>query len=322
LLQVLQWSDYKLLPLLEQQLHPSLYQDLLHSTTAAAVDGSSQLPAVGTLLSGLLYTTSNICSGTESHKAAIMSSSVPQLLLQYISFGCEATRAAAASLQEGGHAAAAGSPSAAAAAGERILIRSPGPSAAAAAAVGTSADGGTATGAAIHISPAAKAVHAVALPAVWCVINLLWTTEESPFAAAAAAGGNSGASQGARSGGRNRRAASAAAAAAEGPSSSPGGSDVAMAAAEESGDTSAAAVTARAAALRALGFEGALKGLLEAQRQAAAEAAAAAGGMVHTAASTTAAAAAEGAGAAPEVELQDLFERLQTALAQLGVGGS
>jgi succinylarginine dihydrolase len=97
-----------------------------------------------------------------------------------------------------------------------------------------------------------------------------------------------------------------------------------MAAAEESGDTSAAAVTARAAALRALGFEGALKGLLEAQRQAAAEAAAAAaaGGMVHTAASTTAAAAAEGAGAAPEVELQDLFERLQTALAQLGVGGS
>jgi hypothetical protein len=74
-----------------------------------------------------------------------------------------------------------------------------------------------------------------------------------------------------------------------------------------------AAVAARAAALKALGFEEALRGLLEGTSQRGSASDGAAG------ASSSAAAAAVGAEEA--VDAQDLIERVQTALEQLRIRG-
>lgn len=96
-----------------------------------------------------------------------------------------------------------------------------------------------------------------------------------------------------------------------------------MTAADEPGDARAA-VAARVAVLKQLGFEEALKGLLQAHRGRSAEgqgplAAAAAAGGVARASSSSAAAAGHAAAAPTEASSQDLVERVQTALQQLGV---
>jgi hypothetical protein len=87
-----------------------------------------------------------------------------------------------------------------------------------------------------------------------------------------------------------------------------------------------AAVTARIAALKQLGFEDALRNLLQVHRGRSAEgqvtfAAAAAGDSARAASPSTAAAAAglAAAAASSEASSQDLVERVQTALQQLGV---
>lgn len=83
------------------------------------------------------------------------------------------------------------------------------------------------------------------------------------------------------------------------------------------------AVAARAAALKALGFEEALRGLLEAssQRGGGPAAAAAAAGASSSAAGAAAPAAAGVGVGEGVVDAQDLVERVQTALEQLRIRG-
>jgi hypothetical protein len=91
-----------------------------------------------------------------------------------------------------------------------------------------------------------------------------------------------------------------------------------MAAADEPRDGQAA-VAARAAALRGLGFEQALRDLLEAHKATVAQQTATAAAMAAFAFGSDAAAAATPASAAASswADSQDLMERLQTALQQL-----
>ena len=95
-----------------------------------------------------------------------------------------------------------------------------------------------------------------------------------------------------------------------------------MTAAEEgaAGDI-AAAVAARVAALKALGFEEALKGLLEAHRGGGGVVRPVSAGVSESPGSRAAAQVGAGAAAVAtaEYDTQDLVERLQTALEQLGV---
>jgi len=162
--QLICWSDGNLLPMLEQQLDPALYQQL-HSATAAAAaataacpdsstrassSGSSAAPVqqLRSQLVALLYSTANICSGYEVHKEAVMNSKIPTFLLHHLKLGSidvNSSRPGAA----GGEAAAAVS-SAGALDAEALMCD-------------------------------------VRSAAVWCIINLLWS-DKSPAAPAAEAG--------------------------------------------------------------------------------------------------------------------------------------
>ena len=341
--QVLQWSDNQLLPLLEQQLDPSLYQPVFDAaaaaaavspaaagSSAAAVPDAAQIEAVTTLLPGLLYTTSNICSGAEQHKAAIMNSRVPQLLLQFIRLGAQLAPPAVAAAGPSSRGTSRNPAAAARSGGSAVDASAAAAGAEAAAAATAAGEGGE------GVPSASWVACKLALPAVWCVINLLWCAEDGPTAAAGAgnvrgragqpqrpASGSSPAATGAgggRVGGSSGRAATPAAAAGggggAGGSSSQAGGDVAMAAADGGvrGE-----VVQRAAALRGLGFEEALQGLLAVQREGAA--AAAAGGEVEGVAGQregSPAAAVGGVGGGHNA--QDLIERVQTALEQLRTG--
>lgn len=64
-MQLMQWSGGDLLTLLEERLDPS-----------ASWNDS--------LLSGALYSVANICSGSEAHKDAIMSSNIPSLITHHL----------------------------------------------------------------------------------------------------------------------------------------------------------------------------------------------------------------------------------------------
>jgi hypothetical protein len=331
-LQLLQWCNNELLPLLESQLEPARYAPLFSASaqpagTASSSSSAVPLPAgqhkqLQDALSGLLYVAANVCSGGEQHKAAVMASTLPSLLLTYLQLGGQQMAVAAA---------AAAAPSASAA---------PGSSVEAAARHGQAGS--------------VRSLWEVTLPVVWSVINLLWF-QEVPVGrgprrpAAAAAGGDAGAS------------ASAAAAAGGGgdqPGSQPGGNaasgaqeqqpaasaaadaaggDTAMAAAdgEDDGDAGAAAaapmdaaqaaVLSRAAALRQLGFGEALTALLGALRASASggdsDADAATAAAAEEGAAAAAAAAAAGAVVEGAVSSQDLVERAQTALEQLSMEG-
>jgi hypothetical protein len=143
-------------------------------------------------------------------------------------------------------------------------------------------------------------VQEVRLAAVWCVINMLWSEGDAAAAAAAQAGSAAGAA--------------------------------------DEASTAAAAAAARVAALKQLGYEDALKSILAQCTGAAAAAepavaAAAAASPSAAAGAAGAAGSSRGAGAAAaagvsvplppplpaDVYSQDLCERLQTALEQLGV---
>jgi hypothetical protein len=98
---------------------------------------------------------------------------------------------------------------------------------------------------------------------------------------------------------------------------------VAMTAADEVCDARAA-VTARVAVLKQLGFEEALRGLLQVHRGRSVEGqgalAAAAGAGARAASPAAAAAAGHAVAVSSEANSQDLIERVRTALQQLGVG--
>lgn len=150
------------------------------------------------------------------------------------------------------------------------------------------------------------------------MINLLWCQDAPAPGPGSAAEGVSG---GRATSGLSRRAAAGAASSAV--------VDVAMASVEEAaaGDVRAA-VAARANALKSLGYEDALKALLQAQRAGAAAGRNSAQQQQSPSAATGAAASPGGRGAhagsvaagmGGEVDTQDLIERVQTALQQLGV---
>lgn len=88
------WSEGDLLNILEERLDPQLYQTLL---TAAADGGNAQHDLKAQLV-GVLYAVTNVCSGFEAHKAAVMNSKIPALLLQYLRIHSSTPAAAAAGI--------------------------------------------------------------------------------------------------------------------------------------------------------------------------------------------------------------------------------
>ncbi|KIY99656.1 hypothetical protein MNEG_8304 [Monoraphidium neglectum] len=139
------WSGGDILPLLEERLDPT--------AAAASAAGPRGLEAT-------VYAVANLCSGAEAHKAAVMASNVPALLLHHLRAQPQEAAAAAAATTaavgpRGGAAAACGG----AAGGRRSGSRS-----------GSGGGGGAAAGDAAAVPTAAQ----LRVPAVWAVINLLW----------------------------------------------------------------------------------------------------------------------------------------------------
>eukprot|EP00878_Enallax_costatus_P014315 GHUV01014973.1.p1 GENE.GHUV01014973.1~~GHUV01014973.1.p1 ORF type:complete len:411 (+),score=143.93 GHUV01014973.1:1038-2270(+) len=113
---LLAWSEGGLLPLLEDRLIPAHHAALLAAAQlppAAAVASAGDLTIASQIyreqLVSLLYAVNNVCSGSEAHKTAVMTSGIPGLLLQYLSIsssnsggGGGGSQVAAAAVQPAG----------------------------------------------------------------------------------------------------------------------------------------------------------------------------------------------------------------------------
>lgn len=90
-LQVLKWSNDGLLSFLADRLESAKYRQLVSAGAPTPEEITAQY--VKSQLTSVLYAVNNVCSGTEAHKAAVMATRIPLLLLQYLrrSASCSAT---------------------------------------------------------------------------------------------------------------------------------------------------------------------------------------------------------------------------------------